>query len=244
MNRIKAFIRGRLLKLIGGLSRRLIAYEYLKGEGLEIGVLAHPLELPCGARVRYVDRLSLPELRKHYPELTGSRLVPVDILDDGQFLTSVADGSQDFIIANHFLEHCDNPIQALKTIFRVLRAGGIAYLAIPDKRFTFDKDRSETGPEHLLKDYKEGPAGSRKEHFNEWVRKVEKIKDEEAVRGKTEYLMGIGYSIHFHVFTQNGMLGLIAAARAAAGVEFELRLFVSLGAEMVFVLEKAGGGDK
>ena len=82
--RIKAFIRGRLLKLIGGISRQTIAHEYLRGEGLEIGALSLPLELPCGASAKYVDRLTVTELRKHYPELAGVPLVNVDIQDDGE----------------------------------------------------------------------------------------------------------------------------------------------------------------
>ena len=239
--RIKAFIRGRLLKLIGGISRQTIAHEYLRGEGLEIGALSLPLELPCGARAKYVDRLTVPELRKHYPELAGVPLVNVDIKDDGESLASVADGSQDFVIANHFLEHCENPVLALKNMFRVLRAGGIAYFALPDKRFTFDKERPETALEHLWKDYTDGSEGSKKGHFDEWVEKVEKLKDEEAARKREARLMETGYSIHFHVFTQDGMLKFLTFLKERAGLEFEFKLCMAAGNETVFVLKKREG---
>jgi hypothetical protein len=43
MSKLKAVIRGRLLKFIGGFSRQTVAHEYLKGEGLEIGALNLPL---------------------------------------------------------------------------------------------------------------------------------------------------------------------------------------------------------
>lgn len=243
MSGIKAFLRGRLLKLIGGLSRQAVAHEYLNGEGLEIGALSLPLELPPGTRVKYVDRLTNPELRKHYPELDGVPLVNVDIVDDGETLASIADGSQDFVIANHFLEHCENPVLAVKNMLRVLKGGGITFLALPDKRFTFDRDRPETGLEHLWKDYIDGPGWSRKGHFEEWALKVEDLRGEEAGK-RAAALMETGYSIHFHVFTQDGMLKLISLMKERAGLDFEIKLFMGIGNETVFVLKKPGAGER
>ena len=43
--------------------RSVIAKRFLKGEGIEIGALHHPLKLPTNASVKYVDRLSNSELR-------------------------------------------------------------------------------------------------------------------------------------------------------------------------------------
>jgi ubiquinone/menaquinone biosynthesis C-methylase UbiE len=40
----------------------------------------------------------------------------------------LADSSQDFVIANHLLEHLPDPIGALKEWYRVLRAGGTLFL--------------------------------------------------------------------------------------------------------------------
>src|SRR5687768_15644014 len=86
-------------------ARRRLARQYLRGAGLEVGALHHPLPAPAAARVRYVDRMSVPDLRKHYPDLAAEPLVPVDVVDDGERLATVPDGLQDFLIANHFLEH-------------------------------------------------------------------------------------------------------------------------------------------
>ena len=41
--------------------------------------------------VRYVDRMEVADLQKHYPELAGQELVDVDIVDDGETLLSQAD---------------------------------------------------------------------------------------------------------------------------------------------------------
>jgi SAM-dependent methyltransferase len=134
---LRRLVAGRLVPF----NRDAIAARFLRGDGLEIGALHNPLPVPSGARVRYVDRMPVSELERQYPELRGKALVPVDVIDDGERLASVPDASVDFVIANHFLEHCQDPIGALGTMFRAVRPGGIVYLAIPDKRFTFDVDR-------------------------------------------------------------------------------------------------------
>jgi SAM-dependent methyltransferase len=133
--------------------RRRIAKRYLSGEGIEIGALHNPLPVPRSARVRYVDRLPVSELRAQYPELEQEPLVQVDILDDGERLAMIADSSIDFVIANHFLEHTQDPVGTLLNAFRVLRPEGILYLAVPDKRHTFDRDRAVTPLGHVLRDF-------------------------------------------------------------------------------------------
>jgi hypothetical protein len=56
-----------------GFTREEIAAAYLRGEGLEVGALHLPLKLPAEARARYVDRMTVEELRRHYPELPDKR---------------------------------------------------------------------------------------------------------------------------------------------------------------------------
>ena len=85
--------------------RRQIAWRYLSGNGIEVGALHSPLEVPSNATVRYVDRMPVDEVRKQYPELAEYHLVEVDIIDDGEILSSIADSSVDFVIANHMIEH-------------------------------------------------------------------------------------------------------------------------------------------
>ena len=142
-----------LFKAYQRIDRVTIARTYLRGNGIEIGALNAPLQLPLKARARYVDRLPVEELRRHYPELAAWKLVDVDVVDDGERLEKIEDGSQSFVTANHFLEHCQNPILALENMLRVVREGGIVYLAVPDKRYTFDRDRPVTSFEHLKRDF-------------------------------------------------------------------------------------------
>lgn len=115
-----------------------LARELLRGSGLEIGARHLALAVPPEARVRYVDRMTVDDLRAHYPELAGRPLAPVDVVDDGERLSAIAAESVDFIVANHFLEHCEDPIQTIETHLGKLRPGGILFYAVPDKRYTFD----------------------------------------------------------------------------------------------------------
>ena len=166
--------------------------------------------MPSSVEVRYVDRLSTEDLRRHYPELADFKLVEVDIIDDGERLATVADSSQDFVIANQVVEHFQNPLLALENMLRVLKPGGVLYLSLPDKRFSFDIDRPVSTVEHLLRDYREGPEWSRRQHFEEWTRYTEKVTGE-SFQARVDELMRTDYSIHFHVWTQLDMLDLITA---------------------------------
>jgi SAM-dependent methyltransferase len=220
------------------LTRRVIARLYLRGDGIEIGALSHPLKVPRKARVKYVDRFPVPELRRAYPELGSVAMVEVDIVDDGERLSRIEDASLDFCIANHFLEHCENPIGAVRNMLRVLRDEGILYLAIPDKRYTFDIDRPVTSLEHLVEDDRNGPAQSRREHYEEYTRLVDHVQGEEAER-HTARLMDSRASIHFHVWTGTEMLELVLALKKMIESDFSIELVLRHANEVVFVLRKA-----
>ena len=228
------------------LDRYVVARTYIRGDGIEIGALHNPLKVPPAARVRYVDRMANADLRRHYPELEALPLVDVDIVADGELLNRIPDGSQDFVIANHFLEHCQNPINAITNQFRVLKAGGIAYFAIPDKRFTFDRHRPVTPLSHLVRDYEEGPEWSRLLHFEEFVRLVDKPEferqginfGEDEIKRELEDKIRRDYSIHFHVWTQKEFLELLLSLKNKIG--FDIELVLKNGHELIVVLQKLG----
>jgi SAM-dependent methyltransferase len=218
--------------------REALAFEYIRGSGIEIGALHRPLRVPTSAKVIYVDRLPVSELRRQYPELNGQAFVEVDVVSDGEKLAEFEAGSLDFVIANHFLEHCENPIGAVDSFVRVLKPGGIVYLAVPDKRCTFDAGRAMTGLQHLIRDYREGPGWSRVEHFREWRALVELEFRNDSQRSM-ETLTCQSYSIHFHVWTSVEILELIVYLKRDLGLNFELEKFIRGKSEMVAILRKA-----
>jgi predicted SAM-dependent methyltransferase len=187
-------------------TRRRLAARVIKGTGIEIGALHNPFPVPEAARVSYVDRLGTSELRDEYPELADRPLVEVDVVDDGETLAKFEEASLDFVIASHFLEHCEDPVGALKAHLRVLRPGGVLLLAVPDRRHGVDRGREPTSLEHVLADHEQGPLRSRAEHYRDWVRLVdEPLGNVQAgeVEERAAELQHRGYSIHFHCWTRD-----------------------------------------
>ncbi len=232
-------------------ARAQFAAHYLSGEGLEIGPLHQPLAVPAHVRKRNVDRMSAPDLRREYPELAGWDLSDVDVIDDGETLATIAAESQDFIVANHFLEHTENPIGTIETHLGRLKPGGILFYAVPDKRYTFDFRRPVTPIEHMVADYEQGPERSRAGHYEEWCRLVideesdsvgtgEQAASEEWVLRRARELEAAKYSIHMHVWTQAEFLKLILALRERSGEGFDIEAAGRVAIEFIVVLRKAG----
>ena len=188
------------------LRRREEMLALLAGKGIEIGAMHQPVPAPH-LEVRYVDRVGEETLRRHYSELGDMPFAPIDIHDDGQVLESLADASQDFVIANHVIEHMQDPIRALQNWSRVLRSGGHLFMAVPDKEQTFDKTRQLTTIEHLVQDY-ENPSDERDyEAFLEFALEVSaKASGACTIEGHREHadlMWREKYSIHYHVWDQN-----------------------------------------
>jgi SAM-dependent methyltransferase len=229
-------------------ARREFAERFIAGEGLEIGALHLPLQVSSRARVRYVDRMSVEKLRSEYKELATWDLTSVDVIDNGERLETIPEGSQDFIIANHFLEHCEDPIRTIGTHLGKLKPGGVLFYAVPDKRYTFDHRRPLTPLEHMVDDHDLGPERSRAEHYDEWTRLV---VDEDApprdspeyegwAVGKARKLEADAYSIHMHVWTQAEFLKLIVDCRERFEDAFDIEAAARQAIEFVVVLRKAG----
>jgi SAM-dependent methyltransferase len=144
----------------------------LRGDGIEIGAFECPAPLPPGCNVRYLDALSREEAGRLFPELDVSRLIEPDILADvdRDGLAPLRDSSLDFVVCNHVLEHVANPVRLIGELFRVLRPGGHAVIAIPDKDYTFDKGRGPTTWEHLAADYRAGVRENEDSHYLDFLR--------------------------------------------------------------------------
>jgi len=127
--------------------------DYIKGSGLEIGAYSAPQQVNEGVNVTYVDRASYDVLQAFHPNRAGEQCVHIDVIDNAELLSKFEPDSQDFIIAHHVFEHFKNPILAMKNWKRVLKTGGVIVMSIPDKRYTFDRDRTLTGWDELVADY-------------------------------------------------------------------------------------------
>ena len=238
-------------------ARKKLAFRYLRGTGLEIGALQHPLEVPPGVTVRYVDYVTREENIRRYPHLDESRIVTTDHIDDGFTLTTIPPDSQDFVIANHLLEHTPNPLQTLLNWSRVLKKGGILFITLPNGSRNFDQGRGITPLEHILEDYeleKDGDleqfARNNREHYREFVEisipNLNRMRNRRPMTEdrKHEYLEQLAEEkstdAHFHVFTRKSMNQLCNHLIATYAHDLSLKETVRsrFGHEYVLVLKK------
>jgi SAM-dependent methyltransferase len=188
-----------------------IARRYLSGCGIEIGALGTPLDLPPNAQAIYVDRYDLASLYNEYPKMAHRKLQSPDVIDDGETLNLFDDNSLDFIVANHFLEHCENFLGTLDVHVRKLRRGGKLFYAVPNRDYTFDQNRPVTPFEHLVEDSRIGPEFSRCSHYFEWATLVEGMQGNDA-KERASNLQQTGYSIHYHVWDAPALFRTLALA--------------------------------
>jgi SAM-dependent methyltransferase len=231
-------------------NRQLYA-AYLRGDGIEIGALDAPLRvLPERGRVRRVDELATPELRRAFPSV--GEIVDVDVVCGADDLSPFADGSLDFIVANHVIEHLVNPLRTLELWRRKLRAGGVLFMAFPETRHGPDRIRPTTPVAHLFDEYSSGTDRTPDEHLLAFVlawnpslfrdrRDAEHLLRWMWDQGVTDLervpagLLGRNRdtvalllrehrsdNIHQHVFTWDSMKELLARARAHIDLRFRL----------------------
>ena len=242
----RAFIRRAALWCVVHLSprfryrirrRRQLAAKFVRGTGLEIGALHVPLQAPAAASVLHVDYMTTEQLRRMYPELGLLRTVNVDVVDDGEGLSGIRHGSLDFVVANHVIEHCEDPIGTLENWLRVLRPGGVIFMAVPDQRKTFDQARPLTTTEHLLRDHREGPGWSRSEHLREYATLAAKVAPDR-VAEVVEKWIAAGIHPHYHVWTPHTFSEALNVMAREVRLPFRVEVVTEAAQEFLVVLRK------
>ena len=227
------------MKAITDARRRRYA-QSLTGRGLEIGALGNPMPLPRATEVVYSDVLLPEQVDAMYP---GSR--HPDIISDSERFDGVADGSFDFVVANHVLEHVTDPIGALIEWHRILRTDGLLMISLPDKRYTFDRARRRTPLAHLEEDHHStaDPQERNVCHLLDWAEHVEGLRP-----GTAEFTAWIaeqkrrGFAVHNHVWVLQDVLALIEHVCDRYGLTFRLVRWNDtsfLGNEFNLLLRKA-----
>lgn len=146
------------------------ARKLCSGTGLEIGALHKPFNLD--ANVLYVDRFSTNELinqYKHDSNVPTDQIRRVHIISkDGRY-PYIDDSAFDFVINSHVLEHVPNPADQIIEWLRIIKPLGILYMIIPNKNFCFDRNRSTTTLEHLIKEHEEHIDFISIEHYRDYI---------------------------------------------------------------------------
>lgn len=220
-------------------TRRRLALHHLPAgaRGLEIGALHCPLPLPPGTQARYIDQHAPQALRQLRPD-AGEAIVMPDIIADGFSLHCIAAASQDFVVANHVLEHAVDVLGTLKNWLRVLRPNGLIFITVPRGERCFDRGRAITPAEHFLEDHRLSVEGNTMamcernrahivEHLAISAPAIARVQGQPwtpqqgaAREQEIERLLGRDSSqIHHHVFTQDSFAALLGLLGEHAHIE-------------------------
>jgi hypothetical protein len=211
--------------------RSEIAGRFIRGgNGIEIGAFGRPVQLPAGANVLYLDKYSALDTAKQHG-LNHAVTPEPDIRDDGTALHKILDGSLDFLIACHFLEHCEDFIGTVEAHCRKIKPLGILFYILPDKSRMFDCRRVETTTwDHLEKDHIDHSI-SRERHISEWCRHVFPDANREAIRQCPE-------SIHFHAWSSQEQTELWANICRLVPLQIHFTESLTEWPEVISVLRK------
>jgi SAM-dependent methyltransferase len=182
-------------------ARRTIGDVFLRGRGIEVGAGSRPFPLPRTATCDYGDIRDAHGLKAYFQGEDS----PASATVDAQTFGGVRDLTLDFVISAHVIEHLEDPIGAVRHAIRVLKRGGIFILIVPDRRFTFDKNRPPTPLAHIIADSRDGGAGTRHEAYCEHLRFFPP-DDTPALSGneielRARRLAERRKDIHFHVWS-------------------------------------------
>jgi SAM-dependent methyltransferase len=207
--------------------------------------------------VEYVDICARDESISKFPDLDPGKIVEPVHIDNGFELSSIADGSRDFVIANHVLEHSPDPIGTLKNWTRVLKPNGILFTAVPIAEKCFDKGRSLTTLDHLIEDHELCRRGDfqefsrrNRDHYAEWLtishRNVAGQRGNEyrppppeELEATVEQMTQHAAEIHFHTFSRRSYQELLL--HFCSHVDPVVGLVkLGTGDELVAILRKSG----
>lgn len=156
-----------LLKLLPVSRKQIILKNIDKSKpGLEMGPSHRPIAPKSeGFNVKIIDHASKDELIEKYAShnLNLKNIEDVDYVWKGDPLQElVGELKFDWVIASHMIEHVPDLITFLKDCESILASSGILSLAIPDKRYCFDKLRTVSTVSDCIREYSE----TRKSHHS------------------------------------------------------------------------------
>jgi len=201
--------------------RKQLAYKYIRWNGIEIWWLINPTPVDKKlTKVKYVDYLDEASLKKNYTDLQNTDLQKIDYICKADNLDKIDSASQDFVIGNHLFEHLDNPIKTLIEWHRVLKKWWLVFMAIPDKRRTFDVHRERTTLDHIILDYQDSSEHRDWHHYLEYA-SIDFTSEWDILK-EAKRLKSINYSIHYHVFVEQDIFDIINWCNKQTTAKFEV----------------------
>jgi len=181
---------------------REVTTSKLRGSGIEFGAGTSPLGVPLECDVRFADFVPEDALKARSYAAQGMDFVPLSYVMGMEDMSCIADGSLDFVIAVHVIEHLRNPLRALEQASRKLRPGGYLALIVPDKTRSFDRDRDLTSLDHLVSDYEHPSAERDLDHYFDFFSKAIGFTDPSVpLEIRVRNAVANNEDLHFHTWT-------------------------------------------
>ena len=235
----------------------------LQGLGLEIGPSHRPLLAKRdGYNIRTADYLDQAGLIAKYDGvLDTSAIEAVDYVLEGPRLTATIRDTFDYIVGSHVLEHTVCLVSFLQEESTLLNPGGVLSLAVPDRRYCFDRFRDRTSLARVLEVYRAAPSvhseGAVIDFYLNVVRKgksvawypgavgdyanvytYQEVLDHAAEAARGEYV-----DVHNWLFTPHHFRLLIEDLHALGLIELRETSFQDTwGCEFFVTLSREGGG--
>lgn len=156
--------------------------DFSKGHGLEVGPLDAGVADPERHDVSYVDVFDTAGLRAHYandPNVILELIPEIDfpLVESGTTRTlgeaAAPKAPYDWVVASHVIEHVPDYVGWLREIAAVTVAGGALVLAVPDRRYSFDRLRPPTTVGQALEAHERGEVRPSTraiyDHFSSYV---------------------------------------------------------------------------
>lgn len=127
--------------------------DVASARGLEFGPHNQPMVSKAEGGVAYADFLTRDQhLTQTATELHDGIPETDYLLTSNNYPEQITE-KFDYVVANHVIEHAPDMIRFLQNLSTLTKQDGIIFLAIPDKKFTFDRFRPNTSLAHVLHDY-------------------------------------------------------------------------------------------
>jgi hypothetical protein len=124
-------------------------------------------------------------------------------------------------------------------MYKKLRKNGVLYMAIPDKRYTFDHARPLTDYAHLLEEHQDKTKQKfRNTHTLEYVELGDDEHKGQNVEERTKELLDSGYRIHYHVWAQKQMTEMFTRLAEDFKIDFEIEALLKNHHEVIYILRK------
>lgn len=208
--------------------------------GLEIGAFDLPFVTPEEGDVEFLDYAPTEELQENARAAPGHSpdfVAPVNYVVNTGDWSEIPEG-YDWIAAAHVIEHVPSIIDWLNEAGNRLKANGILFLVVPDKRFTFDYFRPETTLGQILEDHyrrkvRPGPAEVFDAHYytrdldttSLWKARKAPVFDAQPIAGAMDIIRSADdqyIDAHCNVFTRMSFLMMMEALCGDGMVPFQI----------------------